>query len=117
MATIYLRDLIVSGRHGVHPEEKATPQPFQISAELDVDTSTAQHSDDLADTIDYAQLRQQIISVVEVNSFNLIERLAQAIADELLSDKRIKSVSVEVAKPQIFKSGVPALRITVQQSV
>ncbi|HWB38753.1 MAG TPA: dihydroneopterin aldolase [Candidatus Saccharimonadales bacterium] len=112
MATIFLRDLLVEGRHGVHPHEKTERQPFKINIEIEVDTSAAQQSDNLADTIDYDTVRKAVIRLVQNSSFDLMERLAQAIADELMSDPRIQQLTIEIQKLEIFDDSVPGVRLT-----
>lgn len=111
MAVIYLKDLVVSGVHGVHQHEKAAAQPFRISVELVVDISAATASDRLADTLDWAQLRQLIITVVEGQSFNLVEKLAHEIATALLRDERVSKVRVTVDKLDAFESGLPGIQM------
>jgi FolB domain-containing protein len=58
MSVIYLKDLVVEAKHGVHPHEKTTPQRFNISAKLHVDTIKAEVSDDLADTVNWSHIRK-----------------------------------------------------------
>jgi FolB domain-containing protein len=112
MATIYIKDLVVSGTHGHHPHEKTKPQLFGVSVELQV-ADKATDSDDLADTVNWSSVRDQIINVVQNNSFNLIEKLAQAIGEELIKDRKIKKATVAVDKLEAFESGVPGARIEI----
>lgn len=112
MATIFIRDLVVEGKHGVNPEEKVTSQPFKITVEIEFDTTKAQVSDNLNDTLDYSKIRKQITTVVQGNSFDLIERLAQAIADDLLADNAIQELTVAIEKPAVYDNAVPGLKIT-----
>jgi FolB domain-containing protein len=115
MATISLSNLVVEGKHGVDEQEKTIAQPFRIDLELTYDSIKAQQSDNIADAIDYAQLRKTIITTVQTTSFNLLERLAQHIADQLLRDQRIENLTLSIAKPAIFDSGVPAVTLTFTQ--
>lgn len=116
MSLITIKDLVVQGRHGVTQAEKAQPQPFGISLELTVDLSAAALSDNLNDTVNYSMARQAVIDVVQNQSFNLIERLAQAIGEAVLDqDKRIQKVLISVDKLEIFASGVPGVRLEVSR--
>jgi FolB domain-containing protein len=115
VATISLRDLVVNGRHGVDEHEKTTEQPFKISLELDYDASAAQQSDNIDDAVDYASVRQTVISVVQDSSFNLLERLAQAIGDKLLEDSRVSKATITIEKLTIFETGVPGMTITISR--
>ena len=55
---IEIRDLRVTGTHGVLPEERDRAQPFSVDIVAWVDMAAAQESDDLADTVDYGALAQ-----------------------------------------------------------
>ena len=114
MTVIYIKDLVVEGKHGVHQREKANPQRFSINAELTIDIAKAGLSDELADTLNWSRLRTTIIDTVQNNSFNLVERLAQEIAVQILLDKRVRKLVLSVDKPDAFKTGVPGVRLEVK---
>ncbi|CAN5376576.1 hypothetical protein BH10PAT4_BH10PAT4_3560 [soil metagenome] len=114
MSLIFLHNLVVKAKHGIHAHEKMAPQRFRISIELDVNTPQAYVSDDINDTISYSQLRRTIIDVTQNNSFDLIERLAQVIIDAVLIDSRVNSVTLTIEKLDVYKDAVPG--ITVKQS-
>jgi dihydroneopterin aldolase len=113
MTVIYIKDLVVEGRHGVHQREKDNPQRFSINVEATIDNAKAGLSDDLADTLDWSRLRAAIIDTVQNNSFNLVERLAGEIAAQILLEKRVRKLVLSVDKPDAFKTGVPGVRIEV----
>jgi dihydroneopterin aldolase len=96
---IEIRDLRVMGRHGVLPEEKEREQPFSLDLVAWLDTSEAQRSDALADTVDYGALAQTAADVVAGRSFQLLEALAGRLADALLlTDPRLSAIEVTVRK-------------------
>ena len=97
---IALRGLRVHGRHGVLPEERANGQEFVVDAVLKLDTRVAAASDALADTVDYGTLAQQLADVVAGEPCDLIETLAQRLAEVCLSHDRVFEVEVTVHKPQ-----------------
>lgn len=97
---IVLRGLEVMARHGVLDVEKTTPQRFLIDLELVVDLRSAGVSDDLAHTIDYAGLAEAVAARVQGESWNLIERVAQRVADLVLEQRWVGEVSVTVHKPE-----------------
>jgi dihydroneopterin aldolase len=90
-----LREL---GVHGVLPEERIRPQPFEVSLELRVDLAKAGTTDDLADTVDYGTVCDAVSRVVASESYQLLERLAQRIAEVCTADPRVLGVVVEVRK-------------------
>jgi dihydroneopterin aldolase len=96
---IEILDLRVMGRHGVLAEEKERAQPFSLDIVAWVDTSAAQRSDALADTVDYGRLAETAAEVVERHSFQLLEALAGRLAEALLIvDPRLEAVEVAVRK-------------------
>jgi dihydroneopterin aldolase len=97
---ITLRGMRFLGRHGVGLEERLEPQPFEVDVILRGDLSRAAASDDLSDTIDYAGVFTAVQSIVEGQSFRLIEALAGSIADVLLEEENIRDVEVAVRKPK-----------------
>jgi dihydroneopterin aldolase len=97
---IVLRGLRAIGHHGVYAEERASGQPFVVDVVLEVDTSAAATSDDVADTVHYGELAARVVAVIEGEPVNLIEVLAQRIADVCLADDRVESVEVTVHKPE-----------------
>jgi dihydroneopterin aldolase len=97
---ITLRGMHFLARHGVTLEERLEPQPFDVDVELETDLSTSAASDDLADTIDYAEVFALVGGVVEGESHRLIEALAGAIADAVLATTTADAVTVRVRKPR-----------------
>lgn len=91
------------GRHGVLPDEKATPQPFEVDVVLHADLAPAAERDDLAATVDYAALFDRVRAIVEGRSFDLIEALAGRVAQDMLAAtpaERVSAVEVRVRKPE-----------------
>ena len=97
---IELVGLRVRGHHGVLPEERRDGQLFVVDVALDVDTTAAAASDDLADTVDYADLAARLATVVSGEPVNLIETLAERLASVALEDGRVAAVEVTLHKPQ-----------------
>ena len=81
---IILDGIEVMGRHGCTPEERQHEQLFIVDTELYLDLSRAGKSDDLNDTIDYVQIIGDIKKIVGGTPRNLIEAVAQEIAETLL---------------------------------
>lgn len=97
---IELRGMRFMGRHGVHLEERMEPQPFEVDVVLEADLATAAATDELADTVDYAAVFDQVRARVEYDSYRLLEALAGAIAgDVLAAHPRVAAVEVRVRKP------------------
>jgi 7,8-dihydroneopterin aldolase/epimerase/oxygenase len=97
---IAVRGMLFLARHGVTLDERLEPQPFEVDVELHKDLSSASSSDELADTIDYAALFSLVGTIVEGQSFRLIESLAGTIADSVLAETDATAVEVRVRKPR-----------------
>lgn len=83
---------------GVLDEEQARRQPFEISVEISTDMSAAGVSDDLADTINYGAVTDQIAALVATGRFALLEHFAHRVAAVILDDSKALEVTVEVLK-------------------
>ena len=103
---ILLEGMTFEGTHGAHPQEQVAPQPFEVDVELALNLQPAGVSDDLAMTVDYARVFASCRQIVESTRFNLVEALAEAIAEELLADfPAAESVTVRVRKPKVQLGG------------
>lgn len=87
------------GHHGVFDFEKREGQTFFVDLVLGLDTAPAAASDDLRDTLDYGSLVTSVKAAVENDPVDLIETLAQRIADVCLTDDRVQWARVCVHKP------------------
>lgn len=96
---IRLTGLTVFGRHGVFAHERENGQEFTIDLRLELALADAAASDDVADTVHYGELAEIVAAVVAGEPVNLIETLAQRIADVALGDRRVRAVEVTVHKP------------------
>ncbi len=94
-----VRGLTVRGHHGVFDFERRDGQDFVVDLVLGLDTAPAAASDDLADTVDYGSLVDRVATAVAEDPVDLIETLAQRIADLCLTDARVAEVEVTVHKP------------------
>ena len=111
MDRVFIKDISLFGKHGVHESERLNEQEFIIDLEVYFDARPAAESDELADTVDYTLFANMVQEIVEQNSFFLIERLAERIAKRLLEDARINEVSVTVKKPAALENGMPGVTV------
>jgi dihydroneopterin aldolase len=97
---IEIRGIRGFGRHGVFEHERADGQEFVVDVRLELDTRPAAASDNLADTVNYGVVAEQVHKAIETDPVNLIETLAQRIADQVLKNDLVEEVEVTVHKPQ-----------------
>jgi dihydroneopterin aldolase len=96
---ITLTGLRASAFHGVLETERRTGQVFIIDVTVHLELLAAAASDDLERTIHYGELAEEIVAAVESDPVDLIETVAQRVADVVLAHGAAKLVSVTVHKP------------------
>ena len=100
MDKIHIRDLSVNCVIGTRAEERTHKQQVIFNITLEADLSAAGNSDDLADTVNYKDIKDSISDLVEASEFFLIERLAQCVAELCLAAAdRVVAADVMVDKP------------------
>ena len=100
MDCIHLTEIRCYGYTGYLPEEQVLGQWFEVDVKLWLDLSIAANTDAIADTLDYRSVISTIQNLVKTSQFALLEKLAGAIADSILSQSdRVTQVQVIVTKP------------------
>ena len=100
MDVIIINDLEIFSNHGVLKEENVLGQKFLISAHIYLDTRKAGSTDDINDSVDYSQICHLIKTIMENNTFKLIETAAEKLSHDILMQySRISRVVLEVKKP------------------
>ena len=98
---IIVTDLRLNCIIGCNPEERLRPQPILVSFTIATDFRAASHPDDLKLTIDYHALANDLRAFAEASRFQLIETLAERIAERILAfSPYALSTTVRVAKPE-----------------
>ena len=104
---IIVNRIAVFAHHGVYEAEAMLGQRFFISLDVRVNARAAGRSDDVADAVSYVDLTAIASDVATSRRFHLIEALAEAIAESILSRfPAIGSIVVRVDKPS---AAVPAI--------
>jgi len=96
---IFFSGMSFYGFHGVYGAEAELGQRFMVDLELSIDLSRAGASDDLHDTVNYAEIFTCVQKVVEGERYNLVERLTTEVARQLLGHFPLVEVKVKVTKP------------------
>ncbi len=103
MDKIFISDLLLRCIIGINPEERINKQDVIINLELFTDFSRALETENIDDTVNYKQLKLQIMALVENSSFLLVESLAAALADCCLKQPLVTAVRVRVEKPTALR--------------
>ena len=100
MDKIYLNNMEFYGYHGVLPEENRLGQRFVVDLMVELDLSKAGKTDDLSETVNYAEVYNLCRDIVEGKSYKLIEAVAEQIAEKVLEQfNKIVTCTVKLIKP------------------
>ncbi|MEK6749666.1 MAG: dihydroneopterin aldolase [Pseudomonadota bacterium] len=96
---VYLRDLKVATVIGIFAWERAIRQKVSIDLEMASDVRRAAATDTIADALDYKSIAKRVIQFVGDSEFQLVETLAERLAELLLREYSIPWVRLRVSKP------------------
>ncbi|HJV26337.1 MAG TPA: dihydroneopterin aldolase [Aromatoleum sp.] len=113
MDFIFIEELRVQACVGIYPREKAAPQTVELNLTFGVPDSAAEH-DDIADTINYADVIERIRKELAEQHFNLIETLGEFVVKLLLDDFGAPWVKIRIAKIGVMK-GVRRVGVFIQR--
>jgi dihydroneopterin aldolase len=94
---IFIRNLEVLARIGIHGHERGKKQPVRINVDLAVEDLAA-IEDRLDSVVDYGDITDKIRAIVDRDHINLAETLAERIAAACFEDRRVKTARVRVEK-------------------
>ena len=98
---IRLQGMTFSAAHGASPGEHTRERRFIVDLEVEADLRRAGATDDLADTVNYSTLHGVVRDVVKGPPVNLLETLAERIAQRVIQEFSVLAVRVRVGKPGI----------------
>ena len=112
---VFVRDLVLPARIGVHPHERTAPQPIRINLDLGVEDDGARARsrapvgrDELARVVDYEAIADRVRALVAAGHVRLVETLAERIAETCLVDRRVLLARVRVEKLTVFADAASA---------
>ena len=98
MDIIYIHDLHIDTVIGVFDWERRVRQTVILDLDLAADIRNAAASDELADTLNYKALAKRLIDFVEHSEFNLVETLAERVAEVVLKEFAVPWLRLRVNK-------------------
>jgi dihydroneopterin aldolase len=98
--TVEVRGLSLYTHHGVTDAEQEVGQRLVIDVRLEIGDCDATVTDQVQDTVDYAQVCNVVSLVAQQRSYRTLERLCSAIADRLLHDFEAVEVWIKASKPE-----------------
>lgn len=105
---IRIHEMSFQARHGCSPAERELGAMFRVSVDLYLDTRRAAETDSLQDTADVAEIYQAIHAIVTGPPRHLLETIAEAIAEDLLTTFDVQAVRVRFHKDRVPLPGPSA---------
>ncbi len=99
MDTIYLHGLTVDAVIGIWEWERKIRQKVVIDIDMDADIRKAAASDSVEDTLNYKLVAKRVIELAETSGFQLVETLAEGVADIVRNEFGVPWVRVKINKP------------------
>jgi 7,8-dihydroneopterin aldolase/epimerase/oxygenase len=109
--TIRITGIRAYGRHGADPGERERRQLIVVDVVAELDLQAAAAGDELAQTADYAAMRERLIAIVATTSYALLERLAADLLEAIFEDARIRRAAVTLSKPGILQGATPSVTL------
>jgi 7,8-dihydroneopterin aldolase/epimerase/oxygenase len=103
MDCIFIRDLRVDALIGFHKRERYAPQTITFDLEIGIAKGAVFTSDKVADCIDYDKVATRVREIATGHHYNLVEALADRVAQAILQEFGAASVRVSCAKVGILK--------------
>lgn len=112
---VFLHDLIFSAAIGVYAHEHGIRQNIRVSVDLGVQDDGARGvsrpavgRDELARVVDYAAVADRVAGIIAAGHVQLVETLAERIAEACLTDPRVSLARVRVEKLEVLPHGATA---------
>ena len=97
---LFIDNLEVFANHGLFEEENKLGQKFIFDIECELNYKKAMFSDEMTDSISYADIAEVVVKTATTNTFNLLERLAGEILKNIFTEfSQIKNIKLKINKP------------------
>jgi dihydroneopterin aldolase len=99
---ILVRDLVLKCSIGIHAHELLAPQRVRINVDMSVLEQAGPLSDDIANVVSYEDVIDGIKAMLAEGHINLVETLAEKIAELCLTDERVETARIRVEKLDVY---------------
>jgi dihydroneopterin aldolase len=101
---VFIHDMVIDCSIGIYTHEKEHEQRVRINLDLAVSEGDHLINDDIRNVISYEDMAKGVEAIIAAGHINLVETLAENIAEMCLQDKRVFSARVRVEKLDIIAS-------------
>ncbi len=116
MDIIYLNDLRIDTVIGVYEWERRMRQTIIFDIEMATDIKKAANSDNIDDTLDYKSVAKRLFSYVGESEFELVEALAESVAEIILTEFNVPWVRLRLNKKGAVQ-GVRDVGVIIERGV
>ena len=106
MDKIFIEGLEVFSLIGVYDWERVASQRLMVDVTLYTDLSKAGQSDNVNDTLNYAEVANCIELAAKTSEFELIEALASAMINAIFAQFSVAKITLKLSKPDILTNAV-----------
>ena len=97
--TIFLTGMKIEAIVGIWDWERQVPQTVVVDLEMAADIARAAATDSIDDTLNYKLVAKRVQSLVKEGGFQLVETMAERIAEAVLGEFDVPWVKVRINKP------------------
>ena len=115
MDIVYIRDLRVDACIGIYDWERKIRQEIKIDLEMGWDNRPAAETDDIQYTLNYKESAKLVAAYVQESEFQLVETLAERVAELLIKEMKLPWVKVSLGKP-VAVSGSKEVGVIIERS-
>ena len=101
---VFIKDFIIEEIIGIHEHEKIKKQKIKFNIILNVNHNFVPDEKDIKSIVDYEKITNKLESLTKSKKYNFLESLAEDSFKEIFEDKRIKSVTIKIEKPDAIKN-------------
>ena len=102
--TVFIKDFIIKEIIGIHEHEKIKKQKIKFNIILDINQNSIPDEKDIKSIVDYEKITNKLENLTKSKKYNFLESLAEDSFKEIFEDKRIKSVTIKIEKPEAIKN-------------
>ena len=112
---VFIEGLEIEALIGIYDWERRIRQPLVFDIEMAFDNRVPAATDAIADTLNYKAISNRIVEYVSQSSFELVETLAERVAQIVLTEFGVQRVRLKLSKPGAVR-GARAVVVTIERS-
>jgi len=112
---VFIEGLEIEALIGIYDWERRIRQPLVFDIEMAFDNRVPAATDAIADTLNYKAISNRVVDYVSQSSFELVETLAERVAQIILTEFGVQRVRLKLSKPGAVR-GARAVGVMIERS-